>query len=155
MDINLVNIIARYGETFYVASLRIWHLNMRVGNAQISFKNQRKSEKCNLAEWIDEFCYCRTYLICFTLGNHHHQRVAKLQQQQPNHVAAKPKRTGFSLPLTSSNHSSVLPISSSIQSTVPSSSKFTGSCFSVYLNCSLFLYFKEKIQLFFVFSFFQ
>ena len=63
MDINLVNIIARYGETFYVASLRIWHLNMRVGNAQISFKNQRKSEKCNLAEWIDEFCYCRTYFI--------------------------------------------------------------------------------------------
>ena len=48
-----------------MASLRIWHLNMRVGNAQISFKNQRKSEKCNLAEWIDEFCYCRTYLICF------------------------------------------------------------------------------------------
>ena len=63
MDINLVNIIARYGETFYVASLRIWHLNIRVGNAQISFKNQRKSEKCNLAEWIDEFCYCRTYFV--------------------------------------------------------------------------------------------
>ena len=49
-------------------------------------------------------------LIIFFLGNHHQR--AKLQ---PNH-AAKPKRTGFSLPLTSSNHSSVLPLSSSIQS---------------------------------------